>query len=30
MLKIKQFFKVGIKQNNVSTVIWLIKFLVYQ
>ena len=28
-VQIKQFFKVGIK-NNVSTVIWLIKFLVYQ
>ena len=27
-VEIKQFFKVGIKQNNVSTVIWLIKFLV--
>ena len=26
-VEIKQFFKVGIKQNNVSTVIWLIKFL---
>ena len=29
-VEIKQFFKVCIKQNNVSTVIWLIKFLVYQ
>ena len=23
----KQFFKAGVKQNNVSTVIWFIKFL---
>ena len=26
----KQFIKVGIKQNNVSTVIWLFKCLIYQ
>ena len=29
-VEIKQFFKVDIKQNSVSTVIWLIKFVVYQ
>ena len=27
-VEIKQFFKVGSKQNNVSTFTWLIKFLV--
>ena len=26
-VKIKQFFNEGIKQNNVSTIIWSIKFL---
>ena len=29
-IEIKQFSKVDIKQNNISTVILLIKFLVYQ
>ena len=29
-VEIKQFSKVDIKQNNISTVILLIKFLVYQ
>ena len=29
-VEIKQFSKVDIKQNNVSTVILLIKFLIYQ
>ena len=29
-VEIKQFFKVDIKQNNISTVILLNKFLVYQ
>ena len=29
-VKIKQFFNEGIKQNNVSTIIWSIKFLPIQ
>ena len=29
-VEIKQFSKLDIKQNNISTVILLIKFLVYQ